>query len=60
MTPLLPESVLPGPADVIYPESDGLPMADNDRQFLWIMLLAGNLMALFAGRPDVAVSGNQF
>src|SRR3954447_5744364 len=43
-----------------YPESDGQPMAENTRQFRWIMVLAGNLAALFRGRGDVFVSGNQF
>src|SRR5262249_30436624 len=50
--------VPPGPID--YPESDGQPMADNTKQFDWILLLAGNLKALFRDRDDVFVSGNQF
>src|SRR5262245_61638349 len=50
--------VPPGP--IYYPESDGQPMADNTKQFDWILLLAGNLKALFRDRPDVFVSGNQF
>ncbi len=44
---------------IVYPESDGLPMADNTRQFVWIVVLYGNLAALFRDRPDVFVSGNQ-
>src|SRR5947209_12939024 len=44
---------------IIYPESDGQPMADNTRQFRWIVTLAGNLQALFRDRPDVFVCGNQ-
>jgi Uma2 family endonuclease len=47
----------PGPID--YPESDGQPMSDNTKQFEWIMVLAGNLKALFRDRADVFVSGNQ-
>jgi Uma2 family endonuclease len=43
----------------IYPESDGKPMADNTKQFRWIVTLADNLQALFHDRPDVFVSGNQ-
>jgi Uma2 family endonuclease len=45
---------------IVYPESDGLPMADNSKQFRWIFALFGNLAALFRDRPDVYVSGNQF
>ena len=48
------------PDAVFYPESDGLPMADNSRQFQWIFVLAGNLAALFRDRADVFVCGNQF
>jgi len=45
---------------IIYPESDGLPMAENTRQFRWIVTLAGNLGALYRDRDDVFVCGNQF
>ncbi|MCI0464679.1 MAG: Uma2 family endonuclease [Gemmataceae bacterium] len=44
---------------IVYPESDGLPMSDNTRQFVWIVVLYGNLAALFRDRPDIFVSGNQ-
>jgi Uma2 family endonuclease len=47
------------PANVVYPESDGEPMADNSKQFRWIIILTDNLTALFADRMDVFVSGNQ-
>jgi Uma2 family endonuclease len=50
----------PAPLPVVYPESDGKPTADNTRQFDWILKLAANLRVLFADRPDVFVSGNQF
>ena len=49
----------PVPGEVFYPESDGLPMSDNTRQFRWIQVLSGNLAALFRDRPDVFVCGNQ-
>jgi Uma2 family endonuclease len=45
--------------EIVYPESDGEPMADNSRQFRWITVLAGNLEGLFRDRADVFVSGNQ-
>jgi Uma2 family endonuclease len=54
-----PAKPAPFPA-VVYPDSDGTPMADNTRQFRWIGTLYGNLAALFHDRADVFVSGNQF
>ncbi len=44
--------------DVIYPESDGKPMADNTEQFKWIVTIKENLEILFADIPDVFVAGN--
>ena len=32
---------------IVYPDSDGKPMADNTEQCEWIVLLFGNLRALF-------------
>src|SRR5436309_4471029 len=59
-----PEMLLPPPpakaSPIFYPESDGLPMAENTRQFRWIVTLAGNLGALYRDRLDVFVCGNQF
>jgi Uma2 family endonuclease len=57
---LLMNVLLPPSSPVVYPESDGLPMSDNTRQFLWIQLIFANLAALFADRADVFVCGNQF
>src|SRR4051794_11693148 len=34
-------------ASIVYPESDGEPMADNSKQFRWIVFLADNLQALY-------------
>lgn len=45
-------------APVEYPERDGLPMADNTKQFRWIVTIEGGLDALFAARPDVFVAGD--
>jgi Uma2 family endonuclease len=41
-----------------YPDDDGEPMADNTLQFKWIVLLTGNLEAVFRNDPDVFVAGN--
>jgi len=48
----------PPPQPIIYPESDGQPMADNTRQFESIVMIQGGLAALFADRPDVFVAGD--
>ncbi len=46
------------PAALVYPESDGEPLADNTKQCRWIFVLLGNLAALFRDVPDVFVAGN--
>jgi len=43
---------------IIYPESDGQPMADNTKQFDWIVLIKCGLEALFKDRADVFVAGD--
>jgi Uma2 family endonuclease len=43
---------------IIYPDSDGQPMADNTQQFEWIITIAGGLQALFANDPNVFVAGD--
>jgi hypothetical protein len=48
------------PTPVVYPESDGRPMADNTKQLRWIVVLYDNLAALFPDNPDIFVGGNQF
>lgn len=41
-----------------YPDSDGQPMADNTKQFRWIVLIKENLELLFANEPEVFVAGD--
>jgi Uma2 family endonuclease len=48
------------PPHIIYPVSDGKPMAESTRQFQWIVTIQGNLDALFGARPDVFVGGDNF
>jgi Uma2 family endonuclease len=43
---------------LIYPDSDGQPMADNTKQFRWIVVIKENLELLFAANPDVFVAGD--
>jgi Uma2 family endonuclease len=46
------------PAKVYYPDSDGQPMADNTKQFRWIVTIKENLDLLFATDPNVFVAGD--
>lgn len=41
------------PVSIIYPESDGKPMAENDVQYRWIVMIKENLNALL---PDYVAS----
>ena len=43
---------------IIYPDSDGKPMADNTIQVRWIVLIKENLELIFADAPDVFVAGD--
>jgi len=43
---------------ITYPQSDGQPMADNTRQFRWIVTIQGGLDALFRDDPQVFVAGD--
>jgi Uma2 family endonuclease len=45
-------------APIVYPDSDGQPMADNTQQFEWIVFLKKNLDVLFAHDPAVFVAGD--
>ncbi len=47
-------------AEIIYPESDGKPMADNTKQFRWIVTIEQNLERLFADQPEVFIAGDLF
>ncbi|GFE70634.1 Uma2 family endonuclease [Chroococcus sp. FPU101] len=44
--------------EIIYPDSDGQPMADNTKQFRWIVVIKENLEYLFANDPNVFVAGD--
>ncbi len=45
---------------IIYPESDGQPMADNTKQFRAITTIQGNLDSLYKDDPLVLVVGDLF
>jgi Uma2 family endonuclease len=44
--------------NIIYPDCDGQPMADNTKQFRWIVTIKENLEWLFAEDPNVFVAGD--
>ena len=53
-------SLLPAPARVEYPSSDGQPMAETDHQRTPLTYAVEALRYHFRDRPDVYVSGNLF
>lgn len=48
------------PQHLIYPERDGQPLAENTKQLRWIVVLYGNLAALFQSAADVFVAADLF
>ncbi len=44
--------------EIIYPDSDGQLMADNTKQFRWIVTIKEGLEWLFQDHPDVFVAGD--
>ena len=44
--------------EIIYPDSDGQPMAENTQQFRWIVVIKENLELLFADNEEVFVAGD--
>jgi Uma2 family endonuclease len=44
--------------EIIYPDSDGKPIADNTRQFRHIVTIHGGIAALFADNPNDFVAGD--
>ena len=47
-------------SEIIYPDSDGKPMADNTLQFRWIVTIKEGLDRVYRHRPDVFVAGDLF
>jgi Uma2 family endonuclease len=43
---------------IIYPDSDGKPMADNTKQFDWIVKIKENLERIFHDNSDVFIAGD--
>jgi len=45
-------------SEIIYADSDGKPMADNTKQFRWIVTIKENLECLFADNDHVFIAGD--
>jgi len=56
MTP----SLTPPPRKIVYPETDGLPIAENTKQYRWIVKVQGGIDSLFKNDPNVFVAGDLF
>ncbi|MCZ2342439.1 MAG: Uma2 family endonuclease, partial [Bacteroidales bacterium] len=50
---------IPPETEIIYPETDGQPMAENTLQWDWIVKIVGELREQYAGQ-DVFVAGDLF
>ncbi len=46
------------PTDVFYPEDDGKPMAENTKQYRWIVMIKENLEILLANNLDAFIAGD--
>ncbi len=55
---MVPGTATASPSSVVYPESDGKPMANNTEQLRWIVVLFGNLCALFREAADVFIGAD--
>ena len=53
-------TVIPKPKPIVYPETDGLPMAENTEQFDAIVAIKENIEIIFAENPQVFVAGDLF
>lgn len=53
-----PLAAMPPANDVVYPDSDGKPMAENTKQFEWIVTLQSGFATLYRDDPNVFVAGD--
>ena len=47
-------------AEIIYPESDGLPLAENTIQFRFITTIVGGIAGIYKEQPNVFIAGDLF
>lgn len=55
---MIPSAVATSSPVLLYPDSDGMRMADNTEQLRWMVLLFGNLCALFRDVVDIFVGAD--
>ncbi|MEM1169726.1 MAG: Uma2 family endonuclease [Cyanobacteria bacterium P01_H01_bin.35] len=46
--------------EIIYPESDGLPLAENTIQFRFITTIVGGIAGIYKDNPNVFIAGDLF
>jgi Uma2 family endonuclease len=51
-------SVSISPPEVVYPDSDGKPLAENMLQYRWIVTIIEGLSDLYRAVPNVFVAGD--
>jgi Uma2 family endonuclease len=52
------EIARPPRPEIVYPDSDGEPMADNTLQWQWVVTMTGGVDAVFRDDPNVFVAGD--
>ncbi|NES98267.1 MAG: Uma2 family endonuclease [Desertifilum sp. SIO1I2] len=55
---MTPQTSTAEKTEIIYPSSDGQPMADSTIQYQWIIKIQGGIDALFREDPNVFVAGD--
>ena len=55
---MVQEVQVPAQSDIIYPDSDGKPMADNTKQYRLIVTIQGGIDALFKDDVNVFTAGD--
>lgn len=50
--------VVRNPDEIVYPSSDGKPMAENTLQYRWITTIKGGMDVVFKDDPNVFVAGD--
>lgn len=55
---MVQELKVPAQPDIIYPDSDGKPMADNTKQYRLIVTIQGGIDALFKDDANVFTAGD--
>ncbi len=53
-------SILSPPPTIVYPDSDGMPMAENTLQYRWIVTIREGVEQVFRDRPDVFTAADLF